>query len=127
MAKSPTASVCLVKNIYCNKCSLFAFRDDHLCNTFAILNNKIFIREIDQDDTYFATVISINSHRSIEYCKYPLKSQYTKRSDLCLVTCRKRKIKTGRYQSTFERFQGNRFIKVCTQIHACALFRGILR
>ena len=106
--------------------SLFMTRYHHLCDAFAVGNEEWFIREVDQDDTDFATIVGIDGARSIQHGDAMLDGQAAARTHLCLETRRQSHEEPCRNKASFHWPQLDGRLYIRTKIDACRLRRGIL-
>ena len=58
---------------------------NHLGYSLTILHHKIILRQVNEYNTYLATVIGINSPRCIQYSNSFFQRQSTTRPDLCFI------------------------------------------
>ena len=66
MSKSACSAFGFVKFFNLNPFGLFVAGNDHLANTFAVLNLEIFGRKIDEYYAYFTTIVGIDCAGSVE-------------------------------------------------------------
>ena len=67
----------IVKNLHLTNDGGFMACDNHLCNTLTIVDNKVLVAEVDQYNTYFATVVGINRSRGVQNSDAMLQSKAT--------------------------------------------------
>lgn len=127
MTVASFATLCFIEQFHLLKEALLMTRNHHLGNALTILNNEVFLRQIDEYHTYLATIISIDGTWRIEHGDTFLQRQSTTRSDLRLVASRQRDMQTSRNQPALERLQGDGGVEIGPEIHARTLRSGILR
>ena len=65
MSVAAGTAFCLVKHLHCQEFALLMAGNNHLGNTLTIINDKIFLRQIDEEYTYLASVVCIHRSRSV--------------------------------------------------------------
>lgn len=68
MSKSASSAFGFVELLHLNPFGLFVAGNDHLANSFAVLNLEIFGRKVDEDYTYFTAIVGINRAWSVKNC-----------------------------------------------------------
>ena len=100
--------------------------DHHLRDTLAVVDDKLLLRQVDQQHAYLSTIVGIDGAWRVQDGNTLLEGQTATRTDLCLITDRKRDVQSGRNQSALHGLQHDGCFEICSQIHACTLFRGVL-
>ena len=67
MSKSACSAFSFAEYIYFYELRLLVFGNDHLADTLAWLNGLRFLAEVNEDNTYLAAVVCINSTWGIQY------------------------------------------------------------
>ena len=75
MSKATCSAFSLAEHIYFYELRLLVFGNDHLADTLAWLNGLRFLAEVDEDYTYLAAVICINSAWGIQYGQSRLRAR----------------------------------------------------
>lgn len=65
MPISAFSAFCLIEHIHRHELSLFMLGDDHLCDTFTVVYDKILLRQVYQHDTHLSTIVGIDRPWSI--------------------------------------------------------------
>lgn len=125
MSVTSFAALCLVELFYDDEVALLMTGNDHLCDALAIVDDKIFGREVDEYDAHLSAVVGINGSRSVQHRQSVLQGQSAARTDLCLVTLGQCDVQAGGNQTALQGMQRDGRIQIGTQVHAGTLRRGI--
>ena len=68
--------------------NMFMPGNNHLANTLTVLNHKLFVRQVDQDNPNFATIVGIDCSRRIQNGNSLLLGQPTSWTNLSFETYR---------------------------------------
>lgn len=126
MSKTSFAALGLIETLNQFPLSLLVTGYDHLSNTLTVVNHKILLGKIDEDNTNLATVVSVDGTRGVEYGNPLLQSQAATGANLSLVTSRKRNTQTRGNKTTLERMEHDGFIDTCTKINTSREVGGVL-
>ena len=69
MSKAAFATLCFIQCLYGKKITLLILGNDHLCYALAILNDKVFLTKINQNNTDFTAIIGIYNANLIGGCQ----------------------------------------------------------
>ena len=127
MSETASAALCLVQRLRETPLSLFVTSYHQLCHALAIINGKRFGREINQYDTYFASIVGIYGTWRIEYGYTMLQCQPATRTHLSFHTTRKGDAQARRHKFALHRLQHYRGVEVGTQVQTSRLFGRIFR
>lgn len=127
MSVATLTTFCLVKHIDTDKLTLFTTGNDHLGDTLAVINDEVFLRQVNQNYTNLTTIVGINSAWGVQHCQTMLQRQSATWTYLCLVALGQCNMQTRWNESSLHRVQRNGFTQIGTQIHASTLWSGIGR
>ena len=99
--------------------------NDHLGDTLAVIDDEIFLREVDKYYAYLSTIVCINRTWCIQHGQSVLQGQSAAGTHLCLIAFRQGDMQSRRNQTTLQRMKCDRFVDIRTKIHACTLQCGI--
>ena len=114
------------------RCNGFPFhllisRDNHLCNSFSILQFLYLCGKINNGNFYLSPIIFINSARRINHCNSLFYGYAASWADLCLKSFRQRHVQPGGNELSFHWLKQNGLWQPCSQIHARGPSRLVLR
>ena len=103
MSVASFASFCFIEHFHLNELCLLMAGNDHLGNALAVVDDKIFLGEIDEQNTYFSTVVGINSAWRIEYGNPFFQSKTATRTYLCFIAFWQCNMKARGDETTLQR------------------------
>ena len=126
MSVASIATFCLVEFFDNGEFHLLMTSHNHLSYAFSWIDYEWLLREIDEQCHQFATVICIHCAWSIEHCDAILQCKTAAWTYLCLIAYRQSDVQSCRNQTALQWLKRDWFGDICTQIHACALWSGVL-
>ena len=127
MTVSTFATFRFVESLNYDEVALFVTGDNHLGDALAVVDDKLLLREVDEQHTHLAAIVGIDGTRTVQNGDTLFQSKSATWTDLRLETCGQCDVQACRYESALEGFEYDGFIQIGTQVHACALFCGISR
>ena len=127
MSISASTALRVIKFIDNDEIHLLMACHNHLCYALTWIDDKRFLREIDEQCHEFSTIICIYSARRIEHRDAMFQGKTAARTYLRLIAYGQGNVQTCRYQSALKRIESDRLRDICTKIHSSTLRCGILR
>ncbi len=125
MPISAGTALCLVQAFHLYELALLMTGNHHLGNALAVVDDEVFLREIDEQDHNLATIIGIDSSRSVQHRNTVLQRQSATGTYLRLESCGECDVQSCGDETAFHGTKHDGFIDVGTQIHACTLGSGV--
>ena len=122
MSITTLATLRLVQFLHHDKIRLLMFSNDHLSDTLAIINHEILLREINQKDTHFTTIVRINGTWRVQYRQPVFKSKSATGTYLRLIALRQGNMQSRWYQTPLHRMKDDGLLNIRTKIHASTLW-----
>ena len=119
MTEAACAALCFGKHLNKLPFRLFVTRDNHLRDALSVGNDKRFIRKVDKDDTYLASVVGIDGAGRIEDGDAMLDGKAASGTHLCFVARRQSHEETCGNKVTLHWPQLDRRIDIGTKVNAC--------
>ncbi|EJW94171.1 hypothetical protein EVA_17724 [gut metagenome] len=91
---------------------------NHLGDAFAILHHKVFLREVDEDNPDFTTIVGVDRSGGIEHANTFLEGQTGTGTDLGLIACGQGDGEAGGHQSALEGVKYDGLVQMGAQIHS---------
>ena len=127
MSVAALATLRLVEYFNLQELALLMACDDHLGNAFTVVDDKILCREVDEQYSNFATVVSVNRSWCIQHCNALFQRQTAAWTYLSLIAFGQCDMQSRRYQSPLHGVQCDGCVQIGPQIHTGTLWRGIRR
>lgn len=87
MTIATSTSLGFIERLYFDEFSIFVLGNHHLGNTLTIINDKVGLREVDEQNHDLASIIGINRAGGIKNSNAMFQCQPTARTYLCLEAC----------------------------------------
>ena len=75
MSISALTALGLVENFHFLEITLLVAGNHHLGDTFTIVDDKVLLREVDEDNPHLTAIVGINGTRSIQHSQTVLQCQ----------------------------------------------------
>ncbi len=128
MSKAAGAALGVGELLDLDNLGLLTLGDNHLRDALAVVDDEVFVAEVDEDDAYLAAVVGIDGARTVEDGDALLQRQTAAGTHLRLVARRQLHEETRLHKPSLHRPQRHRPIgQISPQIHSRRLHRLILR
>jgi len=127
MSVSAFTALCFIQYFYFDEFGFFVACNDHLGNTLTIIDNEIFLRQVDKYYAYLTAIIGVDGAWCVKNGDTFLQGQSTAWAYLCLETYGQGNMQSRWDEFSFQRFQRNGCVEVGSEVHSGTLFCGILR
>ena len=114
-----------VERVYLLPLCLFIACNDELCDTVAVGDCKGFGREIDKNNTDFASIVGIDGAGRVEKGNAVFEGKARTWTHLCFVTIGQGYVKSCRDEGALHGLQGYIVVEVGSEIESCTLCCGI--
>ena len=114
-----------VERVYLLPLCLFIACNDELCDTVAVGDCKGFGREIDKNNTDFASIVGIDGAGRVEKGNAVFEGKARTRTHLCFVAIGQGDVKSCRDEGALHGLQGYIVVEVGSEVESCTLCCGI--
>ena len=127
MPETTSAAIRVVKGLDREPLYRLVPGDDQLGYALAVVDNKRFIRQVNQNHTYFAAIVGVYRPRRIQQADAFLQSEARARPYLRLIARRQRDEQPRGHHAARQRRQFDRGIEVGPQVHTGTQRCGVCR
>ena len=124
MSVSTGTTFGFIQLFYLDEIALFVLGKHHLGDALPVVDDEVFLREVDEQHHDFAAIVGINGARRVEHGDAMLQGKTAARTYLRLISHWQSHEKARRNQSALHRMEHDGFVDVSTQVHARTLRCG---
>ena len=121
MSEPASTTLGVVENFHLCPFHLLVSGHNHLRYPLSIVDDKRFLGQIDENNTYFASVVGVDCSRCVQDGDPFLDGKSATGPHLCLITFRKGDEKSRWHKAPLQGCQCDRLIEIGTQVHSCRL------
>ena len=114
MSVSTGTTFGFIQLFYLDEIALFVLGKHHLGDALPIVDDEIFLREVDEQHHDFAAIVGIDGARRVEHGDAMLQGKTAARTNLCLISHWQSHEKARRNQSALHRMEYDGFVDVST-------------